>query len=348
MTVRSTLALIFGGASPEHEVSLVSAKGILANLDRARYDVTLVGVTRDGRPHVGDEALLDGGLDRDEGVAVRWPASPADRTLRREDTGEPVTPPIEVAFPIIHGETGEDGVLQGVLAWAGVRCVGAGVLGSSLAMDKDRARRMLAAAGIPVVDDVVLRGAEAEDLEGARRRVEPLGLPVFVKPARAGSSVGITKVRAWDQLGAAIAAARAIDPKVVVEQAVPEPRELEVAVLGGPSPSATRPGEIVPHGEFYSYESKYDDPESKLLIPAPIEDGLAVTIRGLALDAFAALELAGFARVDFLLSKSTGELVLNEINTLPGFTPISMYPRLWESEGLSYPRLIDRLIELAE
>ncbi len=347
MSGRPVVALVFGGASPEHDVSLVSARGIHEHLDDGRWNVVLVGIDRGGQPRVGDAGLLSGGLDRGEGLAVRWPACPADRTLREQETGRPVTPPLDVAFPIVHGAHGEDGTLQGVFALAGVRCVGAGVLGSALAMDKDRARRMLEAAGIPVVEDALLEGGAARDPAARQAALERLGLPLFVKPARAGSSVGISKVRDPGELVAAIEAAQAVDRKVVLERAVPEAREIEVAVLGEDPPRASVCGEIVPHGEFYSYEAKYDDPESKLLVPAPIEADLSERIRALAVAAFRELDLAGMARVDFLLSRTTGALVLNEVNTLPGFTPISMYPRLWEATGLPFPALLDRLIELA-
>jgi D-alanine-D-alanine ligase len=343
-----TLALVFGGASPEHEVSLVSAQGILENLDTARYELVLVGVDREGRPRVGDRTLLTGGLDHGGGTPVRWPAWPGDRTLREETSGRPVTPPLDVAFPIIHGATGEDGVLQGVLRWAGVRLVGSDVLGSSLAMDKDRARRVLASAGLPVVDDLVLIGSQTEEVEAARARVPESWYPLFVKPARAGSSVGITKVAMPEGFAAALARARAVDPdKIVVERAVREPREMEVAVLGGHEPEASPAGEILPHGEFYTYEAKYEDPESQLLVPAPLEEERVRELQELARRAFVALELWGLARVDFLLGRADGSVVVNEVNTLPGFTPISMYPRLWEAGGVPFTRLLDRLIALA-
>ncbi len=344
---RLTLALVFGGPSPEHDVSLVSARGILEHLDPDRYEVILVGVDRNGTPRVGGRELLSGGLDRGEGTPVRWPASPADRRLREEATGRPASPPLDVAFPIVHGPGGEDGTLQGVFTLAGVPFVGPGVLGSALAMDKDRARRMLAAEGLPVVRDVVLEGPILDDPVACRAAVEPLGFPVFVKPARAGSSVGIAKVHGPGELGAALSAARAVDPKVVVEAAVPDAREIEVAVLGNLDPAASVPGEIVPSREFYDYEAKYEDPSSRLLVPAPLDDELAGRVRTLALAAFRALDLRGMARVDFLLSRRDASLVVNEVNTLPGFTPISMYPRLWEATGLPYPRLLDRLVELA-
>ncbi|MCU0253841.1 MAG: D-alanine--D-alanine ligase, partial [Acidobacteria bacterium] len=241
----------------------------------------------------------------------------------------------------------EDGTLQGVLALAGIPCVGAGVLGSSLAMDKDRTRRVLERAGIPVVRDAVFEGPEAGESARVRRAAETLGWPVFVKPARAGSSVGITKVHGPDGLPAAVAAARAVDPKIVIEQAVPAAREVEVAVLGLWRPEASVVGEIVPGAEFYDYDAKYNDPDSQLLIPAPLAPELADALRGHAVRAFRELDLAGLARVDFLLSRETGAWFLNEVNTLPGFTPISMYPRLWEASGLSYRDLLERLIALA-
>lgn len=344
---RLTLALVFGGASPEHDVSLVSARGIFERLDRTRYDVVLVGIDRGGTPRVGGEELLAGDLDRGAGIPVRWPVCPADRTLREEGSGRQVSPPLDVAFPIVHGPGGEDGTLQGVFTLAGIPFVGPGVLGSALAMDKDRARRMLAAEGLPVVRDAVLAGPVLDDPDACLAAIGRLGWPVFVKPARAGSSVGISKVHGPAELGAALAAARRIDGKVVVEEAVPGAREIEVAVLGNVSPRASVPGEIVPAREFYDYEAKYEDPGSRLLVPAPVPGELADRVRGLALRAFRALELAGMARVDFLLSREDGRLVVNEVNTLPGFTPISMYPRLWEASGLAYPRLLDRLIDLA-
>jgi D-alanine-D-alanine ligase len=346
---RLRLGLVFGGASPEHDVSLMSARGILEHLDSDRYDIVLVGVDRAGQPRLGGRELLDGGaLAEGAGVAVRWPACPADAALREQESGHVAAAPLDVVFPIIHGATGEDGALQGALELAGVPCVGAGVLGSSLAMDKDRSRRMLAAAGLPVVADVVLEGPELTDRQAVAARVErELGWPVFVKPARAGSSVGISKVAAPQGLADALDAALAIDGKLVVEETVPAARELEVAILGTLQPQAAGPGEIVPHGEFYDYRAKYEDPESRLLIPAPLPEELAGQVRAMAVEAFRELDLAGLARVDFLLSRESGRLVVNEINTLPGFTPISMYPRLWEAAGLSYGALLDRLVELA-
>lgn len=345
--MKQQLALIFGGRSPEHEVSLSSARGIYANLDRSRYEIALLGVDRHGAPRLGGEELLQGAMDRGAGVPVCWPTHPEDRVLRGKADGAVLSRPIDVAFGIIHGAGGEDGTLQGLLALAGIPCVGPGVLGSALAMDKDRAKRVLAAAGIPVAPDVVFEGADPPDAATAAPQIATLGYPVFVKPARAGSSVGVSKVKSAAELAAALRAAHAIDTKILVERAVPVAREIETAVLGNLQPEVSICGEIVPHGEFYSYDAKYNDPESRLLIPAPLDDAVAARIRELAARAFRALDLAGMARIDFLLSSTNGELVLNEANTLPGFTPISMYPKLWEASGLSYARLLDRLITLA-
>lgn len=344
---RLELMLIFGGCSPEHEVSLVSAQGIHAQLDPERFAVVLVGVTRAGEPRLGGPELFADGLSAGAGRPIRWPTHAGDRTLRDAETGAVLTRPIDVALPIIHGSGGEDGTIQGVMSLAGIPCVGAGVLGSALALDKDRSRRMLAQAGIPVIDDVVLEGPEALRTEQVLARIAPLGWPVFVKPARAGSSVGISKVSAPRELEAALQGAYAVDHKLLVERALPEPRELETAVLGNLDPQASVVGEIEPHGTFYDYHAKYVSAQSRLLIPAPIEPELSDRIRALALRAFRALDLSGLARVDFLLSRSTGELVLNEPNTLPGFTPISMYPKLWEASGVPYPELLRRLVALA-
>ena len=344
---KTVVVLAFGGRSPEHEVSLVSAREVFENIDRERYELILAGIDKSGVVRVGPPSLLEGGLARGEGAAARWPAHPGDRRLRSEDGGEALSPHLDVLFPLIHGFGGEDGSIQGVAALAGIPVVGAGVLGSSLAMDKDRARRLLAAEGVPVVRDAVFRAGAARDARLVAGAAADLGWPVFIKPARAGSSVGISKVESEEGIPAALEQALAFDEKIVVERAVPEAGEIELAVLGDEHPEVTCPGEILPHGEFYSYEAKYDDSESRLLIPASLPTERVRELQSLALRAFSALELAGMARVDFLLSRATGELVLNEVNTIPGFTPISMYPKLWQAEGLTYRELVHRLIELA-
>lgn len=347
METRRTVGIIFGGRSPEHEVSLASARGILTHLDQKKYSVVLCGVDRQGRPRTGGVELIEGGLDRGEGVVVRWPVAPGDRTLREESTGRGVCPPLDVVIPIVHGSGGEDGTLQGVFALAGIPCVGPGVLGSALAMDKDRSRRVLAAAGLPVVRDAVFEGPAAVDAKRVAEGVRELAWPLFVKPARAGSSVGISKVTQACDLAPALRRAYAVDTKIVVEEAVPQAREIEVAVLGNLDPEASIPGEIRPQREFYDYEAKYHDAQSALLVPAPLSADQAALLQRMAVAAFRALDLAGLSRVDFLLAGSGARVVVNEVNTLPGFTPISMYPRLWEASGLPYPRLLDRLIELA-
>ncbi len=344
---RRVVAVVFGGRSPEHDVSLDSARFIVDNLDDARHELLLVGVDRKGVPRIGDAGLLSGGLDRDEGTPVRWPASPEDRTLRAERTGEAMTAPVDCVFPIVHGPGGEDGTLQGVCELAGIACVGAGVLGSAIAMDKAVSRQLLKARGFPVIETLVLSGQEICSPEHAAEKASPLGLPVFVKPARAGSSIGITKVKRRSELAGAIRTALEIDDKILIERAVRDPREIEVSVLGLDDPRASVPGEVVPHGEFYSYAAKYEDAESRLLIPAPIDEELAERIRVLAVNAFRALCLAGMARVDFLLAQGDGRLILNEVNTLPGFTKISMYPRLWQASGVEAGELLGTLVDLA-
>ncbi|MDQ7087159.1 MAG: D-alanine--D-alanine ligase family protein [Acidobacteriota bacterium] len=307
----------------------------------------LVRVDRRGVAWSGGEDMLTADPGPGRGVRVRLPSHPEDRRLRREDDGRPCSPPLDAVFPVIHGWGGEDGKLQGLTAWAGIPCVGAGVLGSALAMDKDRARRMLAAEGLPVVRDAVFSGEQVRDTEAVARAVEELGWPLFVKPARAGSSVGISKVEGPEGLADALGNATRWDSKVVVEAAVPGPREIEVAVLGHRVPEVSVAGEIEPHGEFYDYRAKYEDAESKLIIPAPLSAEVLRELRSYAARAFVALDLRGMARVDFLLERETGKIVLNEVNTIPGFTPISMFPRLWQASGINFTELIDRLLELA-
>lgn len=339
------VGLLFGGRSVEHEVSIASATSILRALDPARYDVTLVAVDHEGRWHAGSAALPPEAAVR--GDEVMLPAMPGVQSL--VPTPKSVSErslPLDVIFPIIHGTGGEDGSLQGLLELAGLPYVGAGVLGSAVQMDKDVTKRLLAAAGLPVVPGRVLRPAEAAHAEGLAEIVRALGLPLFVKPADLGSSVGITKVKRAEDLAGAVASAFRYTRKVLVEQAV-DAREIEVAVLGGESPEASVPGEIVPRREWYDYEAKYVDEDTELLVPAPLPEAVTAEARRLALEAFRVVEGEGLARVDFFLDRSTGRLFVNEVNSLPGFTEVSMFPRLWMATGLSYPALIDRLIEIA-
>lgn len=349
------VGLLFGGRSVEHEVSIASATSILQALDPHRYDVQLIAVGHDGRwrlgaPSLPPEAALDG-------QEVALIPTPGADTLEPRDAELPSGQPdsesqgalsVDVIFPIIHGRGGEDGCLQGLMELAEVAYVGAGVLGSSIQMDKDVAKRLLAAAGLPVVPWVLIRepGDEAEIRAHAERAIEELGLPCFVKPVNSGSSVGIDKANDLEELVRAIADAARYDAKVMVERAV-DAREIEVAVIGGRPPEASVPGEIVSQGEFYDYESKYVDERTELMIPAELPDETSDAIRRMAVQAFDTLEGEGLARVDFFVDRGTGEIWINELNSLPGFTDASMFPRLWEATGLPYPALLDRLIELA-
>jgi D-alanine-D-alanine ligase len=352
---RIRIGLLFGGRSVEHEVSLSSATSIFHALDPDKYDVTLIAVDPEGRWRIGagPELLPEKAVTGDE---VRLPAVPGANLVALGPAGTPGAPagegadpsPIDVVFPIIHGRGGEDGSLQGLLDLAEIPYVGSGVLSSAVQMDKDVAKRLLKVAGLPVVPDVVLRGADIAEgrRAAAQAAIDSLGLPVFVKPANSGSSVGISKATDLGSLLEAIATAARYDTKVVIEKAI-DAREVEVAVLGNDCPEASVPGEIVPSHEFYDYESKYLDESTELRIPAPIPEDLGKRIRSMAIEAFQALEGEGIARVDFFVERETGDLYINELNSLPGFTESSMFPRLWAASGLSYPALLDRMIELA-
>jgi D-alanine-D-alanine ligase len=340
------VGLVYGGRSVEHEVSLQSATSILRNLDPSRYEVWLVAIDHDGGWRLGAPGTsLDGALER--GAPVFLPATPSAGAFQPLAGGKaPV--PVDVLFPIVHGHGGEDGTLQGLLELAGLPYVGAGVLGSAIQMDKEVTKRLLEQAGIPVVPWRVVRAHElARDPRGvAMKAAEALGMPVFVKPANSGSSVGIQKVKEPKSLGRALAEASRYDIKLLVEAGL-DAREIEVAVLGNEEPEASVPGEIRPRREWYDYEAKYVDESTELLVPAPISEEEAERARSLALRAYRTLEGSGLGRVDFLLDRASGGLYLNELNSLPGFTEVSMYPRLWEASGLPYPQLLDRLIELA-
>jgi D-alanine-D-alanine ligase len=347
---RLRVALLFGGRSAEHEVSCVSAVAVHRALDPDRYEVVPVGITPDGQwlltppgqLSVGTAGELTGGL-QPAGEPVTLPAAPGGGLVAMAggDAGR-----IDVVFPLLHGPFGEDGTVQGLCEMAGIPYVGAGVAASALCMDKVLAKRALRGAGVAVCDFVEVREFEwRSDRTAVAGRVAGLGWPCFVKPANLGSSVGVAKVHEPAELTAAVERALAYDPVVVAEQMVAG-RELEVAVLGDDEPEATLPGEIVPSHEFYDFEDKYVDEGAKLLVPAPLDDATAQAARRLALAAYRALGIEGMARVDLFLAED-GTLYVNEANTIPGFTPISMYPKLWEASGLSYPALCDRLIELA-
>lgn len=360
------IGLLFGGRSVEHDVSLNSATSILAALDRSRYEVSLVGVDAEGGWHLMDidafEASKEASVDRPalsrvlrepgvflpatSGPAVLRPANPSDvGSLAANDIGR-----LDVLFPIIHGRGGEDGALQGLLESAGVPYVGSGILSSALQMDKDFAKRLLAHAGLPVTPWVTFSGGDL-DRDGvpasAERAENEIGYPAYVKPANSGSSIGIARVENRAELITAIADARRYDRKVLVEASV-EAREVEVAVLGNDAPEASVVGEIRTTQAFYDYDAKYRDGATELLIPAALDNDLSETLRASAVEAYRALGGEGMARVDFLLDRETNQFFVNELNSLPGFTSeSSMYPKLWEATGLPYPKLLDRLIELA-
>lgn len=340
------VAVVFGGQSGEHDVSLASARFVMGVLRGKGYEVVPVGITKGGRwllngdPH----ALLSAG-----GPAPT-PASSvsAGHELVPGATGQ-VFPTVDVVFPVLHGPHGEDGTLQGLLELAGVPYVGCGVLASSLAMDKIACKQLLSSQGIPVVPfGAVLRSAWDREPQAVLGQIEAqLPYPVFVKPANLGSSIGVGKATDRQELVAALSEAARYDRRILVERAVPSPREIECAVLGNDNPIASVPGEVVPSNEFYDYAAKYIDGKSALRIPAPLPTGIAERVRDLAVRAFRAIDGAGLARVDFLLSETTGELYLNELNTMPGFTAISMYPKLWEATGISNQELVERLVDLA-
>jgi D-alanine-D-alanine ligase len=349
---RLRVGVIFGGRSGEHEVSVMSARGILKALDPSRYEPVPIGIDREGRWQlIESRALLEAPAAAaaqavGEGALVHAPSTGAalvhaGASDLRGQFG------VDVFFPIVHGTQGEDGALQGLLEMAGAPYVGCGVLGSAIGMDKDVSKRLLRDAGLPVVDFIVARAGHSNDAAFGARVEAELGYPCFVKPANLGSSVGVVKVKAAAELPAALEQAFRYDRKLVIERGI-DAREIETAVLGLSEPQVSVPGEIVPRHEFYSYEAKYLDPEgAELIVPARLDPSQTCEVQDLSLRAFEALELEGLARVDFFLEKGTGRWFVNEVNTLPGFTEVSMYARMWQHSGLSYRDLVSRLLELA-
>lgn len=347
------VGLLFGGRSGEHEVSVNSAYSVASALDRDKYEVVLIGIDRDGRWR----ALSDATLRRlsEERQALDHVASDRIAVLPEPraavpDAAGPVggAPALDVVFPVLHGTFGEDGCMQGLLELADLPYVGTGLLGSAVGMDKDVQKRLLRDAGLPLLPFTTLtRASHRAGPQAAGVAAAALGYPVFVKPANLGSSVGISKVAEPKDLDAALDEAFAYDDKIVIERGI-RAREIECAVLGNDDPIASIPGEIRPRAAFYSYEAKYLDPDgAELLIPAPISPELTDEVQRMALAVFRTLEGAGMARVDFLLDDDSGELFVNELNSIPGFTKVSMYPKLWEHSGIPYPALLDRLIQLA-
>jgi D-alanine-D-alanine ligase len=357
---RVRVAVVYGGRSSEHAISCVSAGSILRNLDPDRFEVVAVGITPGGSWVLTDArpetlAITDGRLPEVSGASGTQLALPADprrggELLSLGEAAGEVLAAVDVVFPVLHGPYGEDGTIQGLLEMAGVPYVGAGVLASAAGMDKEFTKKMLVAAGLPIGDHVVLRSRDQTvELEDRER----LGLPVFVKPARGGSSIGVSRVTAWDQLPAAIELARKHDPKVIVEAAVLG-RELECGVLEFPDGrvEASTVGEIRVAGvrgheedAFYDFQTKYLEDAAELDVPAKIDDDVADAVRQMAVRAFRAIDCQGLARVDFFLTENGP--VVNEINTMPGFTTISMYPRMWAASGVDYPTLLSTMVETA-
>jgi D-alanine-D-alanine ligase len=345
------IALIFGGRSGEHDVSVVSARCVLDTVDRNRYEVTPVRISRGGAwEMLPDLSKLDSlePLDTLPGVPVY---------LRPGCSGGTLTPLVgskgselkaDVYFPLVHGRYGEDGTLQGLLEMAGAVYAGAGVAASALAMDKVLTKAAFRQAGLAVAESLVFRQSRWEaDSESIIRGIEQqVGYPCFIKPANTGSSVGITKVHNREELPAAVSRAAEVDSKMLAEIAL-DAREIECGVLGNEEPEASVPGEVFPRHEFYDYEAKYAGQGSRVEIPAPLEEELTEQVRRAAVTAYQSIDCSGMARVDFFLDRKSHQLYINEINTIPGFTPQSMFPLLWKESGISYPALIGRLIELA-
>ncbi len=351
MSQKIHLVVLFGGRSGEHEVSLMSARSVLAALKPDRYEIIPVGMTKEGRWLAGPDALDAFTAGRLEGLAPVTLLPDPSRPGLWQWEGETLKPyaPVDVVFPVLHGTFGEDGTLQGLLELADVAYVGAGVVGSAVGMDKGVFKDVMRAHGLPLAEYVVLSRREVEnDLEAVADRCEALApYPLFVKPANLGSSVGITKAHDRAELLAGLRLAARYDRRLVVEQGL-DAREIEVAVLGNAEPKASLPGEVVPGEEFYSYKAKYHDDTSQLFIPAPLSAEQTARVRELAVAVYQAIDCAGMARVDFLLERKSGLFYINEVNTLPGFTQISMYPKLWEATGLPYSDLLDELVALAQ
>jgi D-alanine-D-alanine ligase len=368
---RLRIAVLYGGRSGEHEVSLASAAAVWANLNRTRYEPIAVRIEKDGRwvladrppsaasaAEVIEQVRAESARPRG-GREVVIPPRPGDQTilvLDRRPTGDDTGPApaltglgVDAVFPVLHGPLGEDGTIQGLLELANVAYVGCGVLASAAGMDKLVMKTLFRAHGLRVPDWVGVNRRDwlANPAPIAQQIGRTLQYPLFVKPANMGSSVGISKVPGPAALAAAMKLAGEFDRRIVVENAVPNAREIECAVLGNAAPEASVPGEILPSREFYDYEAKYIDSGSKLQIPASLDDGVASEIRRQAIAAFQAIDGAGLARVDFLLDRASGALFINEINTMPGFTTISMFSKLWGASGVDYPALVDRLIALA-
>ncbi|MEC5424582.1 D-alanine--D-alanine ligase [Virgibacillus sp. C22-A2] len=348
---KKKVGIIFGGKSAEHEVSLQSAKNIVDAIDKNNYDVVLIGIDKEGKWHLNDQSsyLLHAEdpkliqLNKSDDAIAIVPGEVNNQLIHATDALG--LDQLDVVFPIVHGTLGEDGSLQGMMRLVNLPFVGPSVLGSAVCMDKDIAKRLLKGAGIKVAKGLTYTRAKKSKIN-FQEAVELLGTPMFIKPANQGSSVGVSKVSTEDEFHEAIESAFHYDHKVVIEETIVG-REIECSVLGNADPIASKLGEILPRTEFYSYESKYiDEKGAELSIPADVSDEVTKKMQQVAIDAFETLQCEGLARVDFFLTKN-GDIYVNEVNTLPGFTKISMYPKLWEISGISYSELINRLLELA-
>ncbi len=364
---KRSVGVLFGGRSGEHEVSLMSARSVLSVLDPQKYVVVPIGITHEGVWVTGPRVLemlesntndrletsLQPGQENDltRVTLLPYPGQNTLYALHENGTGTHLKPyaKLDVVFPVLHGTFGEDGTIQGLLELVDLAYVGAGVLGSSVGMDKSLFKDVMRAHGLPVVEWITFSRSDIQNRPQAIiEQAEALApYPLFTKPANLGSSVGITKCRSRSDLFEGLMEAASYDTHVLVERAVPNVREIEVSVLGNTDARASLPGEVRPSGDFYTYEAKYLDDRSELIIPAPLPADVTARIRQMAVQAFHAADGSGMARVDFLLDGHTNDVYIGEINTLPGFTRISMYPKLWEATGLSYAALVDRLIKLA-
>jgi D-alanine-D-alanine ligase len=354
MQKKLRVGIIYGGKSGEHEVSIASAASVFKHIDRNKYEPVPIRIEKSGHWILGGEApaAISAAVVHEQARTAHLAKTSSAVTALQsiEPTAALAPTHIDVVFPVLHGPYGEDGTVQGLLELANVPYVGAGVLGSAVGMDKAVMKTLFQARGLPVGPYIVaLRREWDRDQAAITRRVATeLHYPVFVKPANLGSSVGISKAKSDEEFKEAMRVALDYDRKIVIEAAVPRAREIECAVLGNDEPQASIPGEIVPSREFYDYEAKYLDADgSTCLIPAPLEPEQVSTVQRLSIEAFRAVDGSGLARVDFLMARDTGEILINEVNTMPGFTTISMYPKMWEASGLAYPDLLDRLVTLA-
>lgn len=353
MSEKIRVGVLFGGRSCEHEVSVTSARSLMEAIDKDKYEVILIGISKEGRWLTAGSAhrLLQAGVVEGDDllpVVLDYPGT-KELIAQGNETPRGASQAVDVIFPILHGPFGEDGTIQGLLELAGIAYVGAGVVGSAVGMDKEMTRRVFRAEGLPQVDYVVIRRHRWEkEPDAVQREIEALfPYPLFIKPVNLGSSIGVTKAHDGEEFCRGMDEAASFDYKVMIEAEAPNCREIEVAVLGNEEPQASVVGEIVPGNEFYDYDAKYIDDNSDLIIPARISPETTTKVRQLALKTFCAVEAAGLSRVDFFINKEDESVYINEINTIPGFTPISMYPKLWEASGISYSELIDRLIQLA-